>query len=110
VSEGLYDDDELRAAREKARERRRQVDDDLRAVCALPAGRRFLAGLLHGCGLFEDPATLDGAALAYHKGRRSVGIVLANQLRRLSSEDSGHLVADTWHCGAPDPAPEASDE
>lgn len=65
-------EDQVKAANAKARNREEQARDDLRALLALPAGRRFIWRLLEHCKVFEsiwDPSS----RIHHNSGKQDVG-------------------------------------
>lgn len=63
--------------RERGRKDKREIEkaqDDLRAVLALPQGRRFLWRLLATCGTNKSSFHPSGQVFAHNEGRRSVGV------------------------------------
>jgi hypothetical protein len=79
-----------------APDRQLQVEQDLRELVRLPAGRRFLWALI------DERADLttttfcgaDTHRSAYLEGRRSIGVDLVNQLRRVAPSDYVHMVGE----------------
>ena len=61
-----------------------QNDADLRALLALPGGRRFLVRLLIQAGLYSSSYAESPTATAYNEGRRSVAIALMGEAQRVA--------------------------
>lgn len=61
-----------------------QADTDLRALLALPGGRRFLVRLLTQAGLYSSSYAESPTATAYNEGRRSVAIALMVEAQRVA--------------------------
>lgn len=61
-----------------------QNDADLRALLALPGGRRFLVRLLTQAGLYSSSYAESPTATAYNEGRRSVAIALMGEAQRVA--------------------------
>lgn len=60
----------------KKRIRKEQERDDLKAVMATRAGRRFVWRLLAQAGIARDSGSLDPYVMAYEKGARIAGLEL----------------------------------
>jgi hypothetical protein len=65
-----------------ARRRVQQTSDDLRAVLATLAGRRYLFRLVERCGVFSPVFNPNGSTMTHAEGRRSVGIDLMHDFQR----------------------------
>lgn len=66
-----------KAVNERKRKDKRtdeRAQDDLRAVLALPAGRRLLWRLLETCGTWKSSFHTSGQIFACNEGRRGVGV------------------------------------
>lgn len=50
--------------------------DDIRAVLALPEGRRLVWRLLEHCKVFESTFTSNGSQFAFNEGARNVGLFM----------------------------------
>lgn len=70
----------------KPAERRKQDEEDLRAVLSSPAGRRFFHRLLTQSGLYGGSYTESATATAFNEGRRSVAIALVGESQRIAPE------------------------
>lgn len=60
-----------------------QREADVRAIMALPAGRRFVFGLLERNGLWDSSFSNDAPSMAYAEGRRSSAINLMLELQHV---------------------------
>lgn len=64
-----------------------QIAEDVRAIMALPAGRRFIYRLIYDiCGV-ENGIWVPSAEIHYLEGRRSVGIAVKNEAQQIASRD-----------------------
>jgi hypothetical protein len=54
--------------------------DDLKAVLALPEGRRFIRRVLEKTAPFSSSFSADGMAMAFREGHRNVGLILVAML------------------------------
>ena len=70
----------------KPSERRKQDEEDLRAVLHTPAGRRFFHRLLVQSGLYGSSYAESPTATAFNEGRRSVAIALMAESQRVAPE------------------------
>lgn len=87
--DGLNDADELTETERRQQEARQQADADLRAVLSLPAGRRFVYGLVYGlCGLKTLSLSGEISFDSANEGQRRVG-------KRLE-EHAERAAPDTW--------------
>ena len=81
---------QVREAERREREARERVADDLCAVMATEAGRRFIHGLLGLCDIRGDGYVPGGLEAQRHQdyraGRRSIGIELLGELERHAPE------------------------
>jgi len=74
---------------------RRQRAMDMRSVMATPSGRRFVWRYLNEMGVFGGSyAPGDALATAYNEGRRSAGLRLQADLRRLCAADYVRMHAE----------------
>jgi hypothetical protein len=85
--------DEAAAKRnEKAlEEKRRQYDEDLLAVMRSPVGRRFIWRLVDDTtGVFASSFTGNSETF-FREGRRSVGLFVMNEIRRVAPTETVHM-------------------
>lgn len=77
-----------RAARkQRARDRRKQADDDLDQVLRSPAGRRVLARVIYGFGALEALAfQADPALRDFQSGQRAVGHAVLGEVKRVNRD------------------------
>ena len=73
---------EERQARESARRAARELAEDYRAVAATAAGRRVLRHILAACEVDRRAPPLEPLAAARWSGRREVGLIVIEYLRR----------------------------
>jgi hypothetical protein len=96
----IYDptDPEQVASAERLRARERQRDlADLRAVLALPEGRRWLWRVMAETQAFRSSFDPDSAArMAFREGRRAVGLWLLDALAEAAPDAFPSLMAETW--------------
>lgn len=67
---------QVKAARKRNRKQRLEEVADLRAILALPSGRRFVWRLLGSTELYQSLFSRDIAALAFAEGKRRIGLLL----------------------------------
>lgn len=91
----LADPRAVRKAKQKEQLTRQRELDDLKAVCANPAGRRFVFQQLQESGVFAlafDPA--NPQMNAFYEGRRSMGVTLLANLNELDPMLYPQMVKD----------------
>lgn len=68
------DEEQVKGAKRREKQQRRQEVLDLESVLSLPGGRSFIWRLLASCGCFEQSYVPgDSYATAFNEGRRGVG-------------------------------------
>lgn len=70
----------------KPSDRRKQDEEDLRAVLHSPAGRRFFHRLVVQSGMYGSSYAESPTATAFNEGRRSIGIALMVEAKRIAPE------------------------
>lgn len=91
----LADPRSVRKSKQKEQLTRQRELDDLKAVCAAPAGRRFVFQQLQESGVFAlvfDPA--NPQMNAFYEGRRSIGVALLANLKELDPMLYPQMVKD----------------
>lgn len=91
----LADPRSVRKSKQKEQLTRQRELDDLKAVCATPAGRRFVFQQLQESGVFAlvfDPA--NAQMNAFYEGRRSMGVTLLANLNELDPMLYPQMVKD----------------
>lgn len=63
----------------------KDMQDDLDAIMSKEGGRRFIMQLLLEAGTDESCFCADPQLLAYYEGRRSLGVAVLGEVRRLTS-------------------------
>lgn len=83
---------------QKAQDRQARADGDLRELLKLPAGRRFLFGLLDGaCGAMAVSFRHGQPDVtAYLEGRRSVGVELVVECQRVAPADYVQMLSEAF--------------
>lgn len=91
------------SAEEKAREKRKELErrearrrrEDLRAVMGTATGRRFMWRLLNAdTGISARSYTGELGSTAFNEGRRSVGLVLLEELQRDAPEAWARMMSE----------------
>ena len=91
----LADPRSVRKSKQKEQLTRQRELDDLKAVCATPAGRRFVFQQLQESGVFALVFDAANAQMnAFYEGRRSMGITLFANLNELDSMLYPQMVKD----------------
>lgn len=86
------------SAKERRELGRQQREADARVVMSLPAGQRFVWGVIDAdCntfgGSFAPLAPAPELAMAFNEGRRSVGIELLQEMQRVAPDLYAEMVA-----------------
>ena len=80
-----------------AKKQRAQADEDLRAIMATPAGRRFLMRLMKQAGLHSEPFVPgQGDSTGYNCGRASVGRALLEECMRVDAALYARGQREVW--------------
>jgi hypothetical protein len=112
--EGLLDDQEVRAERQRQKDRSQQLEDDVRQVMATANGRRFVWELVDTlCGTFAGSFAGEPHATSFNEGRRSVGLAVMQQVQRLSPREWVQALAEALasrEARTPSPAPGTLEE
>lgn len=64
---------QVEGARKRVRNRAREKRDDMRAILAMPEGRRFLWRLLGQCKVYESVFDREATVMAFRSGAQDVG-------------------------------------
>lgn len=79
------DEAAVKAAQKHARWKAHRERQDLRYVLRKPEGRRWLEGVLRASGVWDE-APLDPVLRDRFEGKRSLGLALLKDIRRLDPE------------------------
>ena len=91
----LADPRSVRKSKQKEQLTRQRELDDLKAVCATPAGRRFVFQQLQESGVFALVFDAANAQMnAFYEGRRSIGVALLANLNELDPMLYPQMVKD----------------
>lgn len=85
---------ELKERNEKLAQLRKQQDEALRAMLAFPNGRITLARIMAECQVFEEDRETS-SKIYFNQGRRSVGLWLRSEMKRLDPEAFVKLELET---------------
>lgn len=89
--------------KQRERQRERQAQEDLAAVMALPAGRRFVWLVIDGiAGVSSRSFDPNAHVTAYNDGRRSVGIRLQVDAQRHCTDDYVRMIQEQLAAQAED--------
>jgi hypothetical protein len=76
-----------------------EARDDLRAVVALPEGRRVLRRLLEKTAPFASSFDSDPAVMAFREGHRNVGLILISMLAEMDGQALAALLVEVQGTG-----------
>lgn len=80
----VFEADELREAHEeKVRQAQLQMDEDIRHVMSMPAGRRLLWAHLDRSGMWRSSFTGDRQGTDFREGMRNTALMLWGDLQRV---------------------------
>jgi len=96
--------------RRPPKEVRREELEDLRQLLRMGTGRRFFLRLLDRATVWQSVGSLDGALMAYHEGRRNVGLWLLAELGHADPEAPGRLMGDFYRRDRDDERPSHTEE
>jgi hypothetical protein len=86
--------------REREKDAAVQADEDLRAIMATPAGRRFMYRLAYDiCGV-ENGIWSPSAEIHFQEGRRSVGIQVKNDAQRVAPREYVEMIQERINAAA----------
>ena len=80
------DPEQIKKAGERMQSRRDVELNDMRAILALPQGRRFLWRVIGICGPMKNPFHTDASVMAYNAGIGELGRVLLDDAMEASLE------------------------
>ncbi len=71
-----------------------QARDDLKAVLALPEGRRFIRRVLEKTAPFSSSFSPDAGEMAFREGHRNVGLILVAMLAEADAQALAALLIE----------------
>lgn len=86
---------EVTRAKREAKRQAEQENADLRAVLALPEGRRLMLRIFEHCGLYQTPFNQNAALMSKNCGLQDAALWLLAEIREVVPE--AHLLMQTEH-------------
>ena len=80
--------------RDEAANQEKVLIDDLRWLMRHKQGRRIMRRLLGDCGIFSSSFSPDVAVMAFHEGKRSIGLPLIENLMRHIQQDYSTMIEE----------------
>lgn len=90
---GVSDAGQARTAAARAKLRRDQELDDVRALMDLPAGRRFMWRLLERAGIYRTTFTGNSATF-FNEGMRNLGLIFVADVHEACPEQYTRMLAE----------------
>lgn len=80
------DEEQIRDAERKVKNRRDREINDLSVVLSDPHGRRFIWRILSECGVFQTSFSPDSNQMYFNEGERNVGLKIFSEVNEVSPE------------------------